>query len=226
MRAAPVSSGVFIKFENGIFSLHLPGSQSSGLKLPRVTQGGTLRFTREGHFLLFLFILEHLKAQWQGSLSTCAVPATWDASGNWWLLHSYCLTTYPLPNVCVFIISVKALPVPSNEVYHYHTLSWCPQLQDFPSHRPISNRLSDLTVLNSNQDGQLPPHRLYYRKLPRKGGRRSLILQARPERLPRGSMPIQRPPCFQDTPRSPFLRFILWLLPPSDQGPSFGHLNF
>lgn len=63
MSAAPVSGGMFIKFENGIFSLHLAGSQSSGLKLPRVTWGGTLHCTREGHFLLFLFILEHPKEQ-------------------------------------------------------------------------------------------------------------------------------------------------------------------
>lgn len=103
--------------------------------------------------------------------------------------------------------------------YHYQTLSWYPQLQDFPSHRPISDRLSDLEVFNSNQDGELPPHCLFYKKLPRREvGEASFCRQDQRDLLPHDHMPRMRPPHFQDSLHSLSLCFILCLLLPSGQG--------
>lgn len=96
MRDAPVSGGMFIKFENGIFSLHLPGSQRSGLKLQRVTWGGGLYCTRQGLFFLSVFILEHLVKK-----------AVMGVNAHLWiaccLAHN--LSIHPLLNVCVIYSS-------------------------------------------------------------------------------------------------------------------------
>lgn len=144
------------------------------------------------------------------------MPATWDPSTT--LLHNYCQNIYSLLSGCAFTVSVKTLHDPTNEgplsdPFLVSTVT------NFPSHRPISDRLSDLEVFNSNQDGELPPHCLFYKKLPRREvGEASFCRQDQRDLLPHDYMPRTRPPHFQDSLQSLSLCFILCLLLPSGQG--------